>query len=199
MLFKRKEKPVELLELKVNKYVHDVQESLDMHNVPIQVSSEQMEKIFNNILEADIEYIKEAEVSRGDVRIRRDGKGRYYSIKNIHIHLSDFLELGFSMIQTERKYMIFAGGICLLKLMEQLGIDLTEEQTTICVALYQATKHHMVTDNNIGQYMVHELEEENYLEYTNEKIEKVLLELINMRIVSIENGIYKIAEKIHIS
>ena len=138
MLFKRKEKPVELLELKVNKYVHDVQESLDMHNVPIQVSSEQMEKIFNNILEADIEYIKEAEVSRGDVRIRRDGKGRYYSIKNIHIHLSDFLELGFSMIQTERKYMIFAGGICLLKLMEQLGIDLTEEQTTICVALYQA-------------------------------------------------------------
>lgn len=202
MFFRRKEKPVELLELKVNKYVHDVQESLDMFNVPVQISGEQMEKILNDILEVDIEHVKETEVSKGDVRIGRYGKGRYYSLKNIRLlYFMDLVSALFQMdkIQSDTKYMICIGVSLLLRLAEQLGIELTEEQTAICVALYQATKHCAVTEDNITQCIARELEEENYLGYTNEKIKKVLSELTNMGIVSVENGIYKLAEKVHIS
>lgn len=189
--------PVELLEIKVNRYAYEVQEKLDIYNISIQVSSRQVETLLNDVIEVELKEAKnETEVTRGSIHIRKGRTGKYYSVKNLHLHLTDFLELGFNMVQGDIKNKLIASSIFLIKLMEQLGINMEEEETAVCVALYRATKRYAITDDNIVKCITGELRESDYIELNEKKIGNILSDLIEMGVISVEEGRYEVTQEI---
>ena len=66
------------------------------------------------------------------------------------------------------------------------------------MALYNAEKHYVITDDNIIRNIANELKENDYIELSERKISKVVLGLTEMGIVSIENGRYKLTQKLMI-
>lgn len=190
--------PIELLELKVNRYVHDVQEKLDICNISVHIDSKQIETLFNDTIEVDLEEIEAPETTRGSIHVKRDGSGKYYSIKNISFYITDFLELGLNLIQTETKYKIVISAIFLLKLLKQLGVNLEDEQTVVYVALHQAAKHYVITEDNVTECVLDELGTSSYMNLSREDIKNILLKLLDMGIISVENGIYGVFQKLYI-
>lgn len=185
---------VEVLELKVNKFIYEIKEKLDIYNLDIQISNVQMETLLHDVLEVEMEETEAPEVTKGYVHIKKDGKGKYYALKNLYFFLVDFLEGVFNLTQTDKKYWIVVGAIFLYRIMQQFGVDMSEEQTAICVALYQAAKRYVVTDENVMKYIVEGLRESDYCELGEKKIGRELSELIEMGLVSIEDGRYEITE-----
>lgn len=187
--------PVELLEIKANRYAFEVQEKLDIYNISVEVNNGQMETLLNDVIEVELEEVKkETEITRGDILIRKDGSGKYYSIKNISLHLTDFLELSFNMAQGRIKDKLIVGAIFLIKLMEQFGVNLEEEQTAVCVAIYKVKKRYVITDDNVIEYITRELRESDYMELNEKRIWNILSELIEMGIVSVEDGRYEVTQ-----
>lgn len=188
--------PADLLKIKVNRYAYEVQEKLGNYNISVQVSSEQVEKLLNDVIDVEIEEVEKEEVTRGSISVRKGGAGKYYSVKNIHLRLSDFLELVFNLYQGDIKSKLIISFIFLFRLMVQLGVDLEEEQTMVCVALYNITKRYTVTDDDVIKYIVGELRESYYIELDKNKIGNILSELIKMGLVSVEEGRYELTQKI---
>lgn len=186
--------PVEVLEIRTDHYIYAVQEELDDYNISVQIDHSQIESLFNFVLEVEMEESTEEEVTRGQVYVRKDRKGKYYSIKNIQLHLSDFLDFGFSISQGGTKSKFIVCIIFLIKLLEQLGAELEEDETAICVCLYNASKCYALTDDNIIKCIADELRKSDYLELNDRKIEGTILNLIDMRIVSVEEGRYQVTQ-----
>ena len=196
--FKKSGKTVELLELKANRLAYDVQERLDFYDISLQVDIEQMETILNDVIKVELEEVKEVpEATKGKVTIWKGKFGKYYSVKNIYFRLSDFLDYGFSLTQAnEISSMLIVSAILLWKLVERLGFDLKEEQTAVCVALYRLTKRYAITDDNITEHVDLELQESGYGELDRRAIGKALSGLMEVGILSIEEGRYEVAQKI---
>lgn len=189
-------KPVELLEIESDKCAYEVQEKLDIYNIPIQVTNREIEKLFNDVLEVELEEAsEETEVTRGGIYVRRDGAGKYYSVKNICFHLTDLLELVFSLAQADKKRdKFFVALIFLIKLMKQLEADMNEEESAVCVALYRVTKRYAVTDDNIIKCITEELMENGYIELSEKTVGNVISELMEFGIVSVEEGRYEVTQ-----
>ena len=117
--------PVEWLDFHANNYIYKVEDKLDLYNISVQIDRRQVEEVFNKVIK--IEEKEEqgvVENTRGRINVRRDGSGKYYSIKNISIHFCDFLEFAFSMVKDELDNKGLACAILLLKLIEQIGVEL---------------------------------------------------------------------------
>lgn len=201
--FKRKRRKkrwesAELLEFKSAGFTYEVQKKLDIYDIPIRIDSIQMEKLFNDVVEVEMgEVEKNTDTTKGRISIRRDGKGKYYSVKNIHLDLFDLMEFGFNLITTDKRAMLIVAAIFLKKLLGQLGMDMEEEQAATCVALYKAAKRFAVTDDNIMEHITKELEESDYCELSTKEIDRSLSELIRTGIVTIEEGRYEVTEEIY--
>lgn len=188
---------VELLEIKADRYVDEVQDELDIYNISVQISSEQMEKLLNDVIAVELEEVKEeAEATRGSIHIRRDGSGKYYSVKNIKLSLTDFLDMGWDLVTGETRFKLFTCTVFLLKLMKRLGADLEEEQAAVCVALYRVGKHYAITDDNLIGFIDSELQDNDYMELGERKIRRIVSGLVEMGIVSLENGRYEVTQQL---
>lgn len=187
----------ELLEFKAKKYINDVQEEMDIYNISLQISSSQIIKVFNQVIEVEKEEVtEETEVFRGSVHIKKDGSGKYYSVNNIHFYLTDFLEFGFDLLQKETNGKLIACAFFLIKLIEHLGYSLEEEQTIVCIVLYRVAKRYMVTDDNVIRYITEEMIQSDYIGLDERKIWNILSELIEMGIISVEDGRYRVVQEL---
>lgn len=188
---------VEFFEFKANRFLREVKKKADIYGISVEITDGQMEKLFLDVVEAEREELTEApEIMRGSVYVRKDGSGTYYSYKNIRFCLTDFFELVVNLTQTETKYRLVVSAIFLIRILKQLGCQLSEEQTVVCTAIYQASKHCALTDDNVLQCIVQELRESNYWNTEEEQIEKPLLKLEEIGFVSIVEGRYEVTEKI---
>ena len=64
------------------------------------------------------------------------------------------------------------------------------------MALYQATKQYIVTDDNVIGYILTELKNWDDMDFCEQEVEELLEELIDMEIVSIEEGRYEVKQKV---
>lgn len=195
---KERWEPAELLEFKPARFTYEVQEKLNIYDIPVRLDSKQIEKLFNDVVEVELEETeKETDATRGKVSVRRNGKGKYYSIKNIHLDLIGLIEFGFNLMAADKRIMLIVAAIFLKKILGQLGVDMEEEQVAACVALYKAAKRVVVTDDNIMEHIARELKESGYCELSRKEIDKALSELIQMGIVTVEEGRYEVTEEIY--
>ena len=195
---KERWEPAELLEFKSARFTYEVQEKLNIYDIPVRLDSKQIEKLFNDVVEVELEETeKETDATRGKVSIRRNGKGKYYSIKNIHLDLIGLIEFGFNLTAADKRTMLIVAAIFLKKILGQLGVDMEEEQVAACVALYKAAKRFVVTDDNVMEHITGELKESSYCKLSRKEIDKALSELIQMGIVTVEEGRYEVTEEIY--
>lgn len=184
----------EVLELSAYRFLNEIKEKLDIYDLSIQINNSQIETLFHDVLELEMEEVEAPEITRGCVYIKKNGTGKYYTMKNLYFHLMDFIEGVFNLAQTDSQIRIILGTIFLFRIMTQLGVDLSEEQATLCIVLYQMTKRCIITDDNIMKYIKQGLQEGDYCELGEEKIEKELSKLVEMGLVSIEDGRYEVTE-----
>lgn len=196
-IFKEMGKAVEILDIKPKRYVYEVQAGLDIYGISFEMSSGQAKELLNEVIKVEgKEAEQETEVTRGRVSVKKGGDGKYYSVKNIHFHLSDFLELGYSLIQENSYGRLIVGTILLVKLLEQLGVDLEKEQVAVCVALNRAAKHCVITDDNMIKCITNELYEDDAFALKEQEIKNILWELTEMGIVSVEEGRYEVTQEL---
>lgn len=189
---------IDFLELKPNLFWYEVKEGLDIYNLSIQTSRSQLEALFHDTLVPDVEDVEAPEATKGHVRLKPNGKGGYCSMKNLYFHLVDFLEGVFSLAQTNAICRVIAGTIFLCRLVQYLEIELDEEQTAVCVALYQVTKRYVITDENVISCVAQGLQKSDYGELKEKEIEDAISELIEIGLVCIEDGRYEVTETIWI-
>lgn len=195
---KERWEPAELLEFKPARFTYEVQEKLNIYDIPVRLDSKQIEKLFNDVVEVELEETeKETDATKGKVSVRRNGKGKYYSIKNIHLDLIGLIEFGFNLVAADKRTKLIVAAIFLKKIPGQLGVDMEEEQVAACVALYKAAKRFVVTDDNVMEHIARELKESGYCELSRKEIDKALSELIQMGIVTVEEGRYEVTEEIY--
>lgn len=187
---------VELLDFQSNKYLYEVQEQLEDYDISVQINVEQIESFVNDTVDVDLKQVEDVEITRGFVRIKRDGKGRYYNIKNIRFHLVDFID-GIFNLGIESDYKVIVGILFLTKMMGYLGVDLPEEYIAVCLALYNASKCYCITDENVIEIITRELEKSNYGEIKEEEVDEIISGLIDLDIVIIDNGRFRVAQKIY--
>lgn len=185
---------MEVLELKPNWFWNGVKDELDDYQFSIEISVDRIESIIRDTLKAEEMETEKPETTRGVAFVRKGGNGRYYALKNIRFHCMNFLEAVMALIQTEPKYQMICGGIFLYHIIQYLGVDMSEEQTAVLMALYQMAKYYEVTDENIMDGLLRKLEERDYCELSEKEIRKRLSELIEMEAISIENGRYNVSE-----
>lgn len=194
---------IDFLELKPERYLRELQKKLDIYEISFQATEEQVTAVFMDTIDADIvEVTNQKEATRGKVYIKKDKTGKYMSIKNIRFSLVDFFERIFQFVETlqsDSKYWrIIVGSVALLGMFKQFGIELDEEMTGTCVALYQASKGQVITDESVVEVVNRQMEESGYEVLDEEEIYACLSEMIKLGIVTVVNGRYKVVEKIFI-
>lgn len=186
----------DFLELNANKLLYEVKVDLSIYDLPLQINTVQLEELFHKTLIPEVEETEAPEVTRGWVKIKKDGTGKYVAMKNLHFYLLDFLEGVFSLVQTVPEYRLIVGTIFLIRMWQRMGINLVEEQTAAYVVLSQQIKRHTVTDENVLECMMRGLSESGYCGVSAEKTERLLSELIEMGLVFIDGGRYEATETI---
>lgn len=186
---------IEILTLNTDELLYEIKEKLDVYDLSLSISNTWFEALLCDVLKVEEEEVENPEVTRGCVYVRREGTGRYVSIKNCKFFLIDLLEGAFNLAQAKGKGRIIVGAIFLLRIMQKIGYALSEEQTMSYVVLYQLSKKYVITDENILQYVNRELKENNYY-MPQDKINKAFSELIEIGLVVIENGRYEVTEKL---
>lgn len=186
----------DFLELNANKLLYEVKEDLSIYDLPLQINKAQLEELFRKTLIPEVEETEAPEITRGWVKVKKDGTGKYVAMKNLHFYLLDFLEGVLGLVQTTPEYRIILGTMFLIRMWQRMGIDLGEEQTAAYVILSQQTKRYVVTDENVFECMLHGLSESGYSGLSMEKAEKILSELMDMGLVFIEDGRFEAAETV---
>ncbi len=189
----------ELVDFNTKKYLYEVQKKLDIYDIQISVYSDQMENIFNDVVEVSLEEQEPGEDRTKGIIIKSDGSGKFYSIKNIRFDIVDFIVEIFSLVDgiEKRESLWFAVGIFLLKLMKKLGIELRKRQTDIIIVLYLETKNCIVTDENLEKIIVKGFERLGYRQIDAEEIYEDIRKLVKLGIIDIAEGKYIVAEKIY--
>lgn len=186
----------DFLELKPNVFWHEVKEELDIYDLSVPIDSGWLKKLFHDTLEPEVEEVEEAEVTKGWTYLKPNGKGGYLSLKNLEFHLVDFVESVFNLLQTNTACGAIAGVIFLYRLFKYLEVELDEEQTAVCVVLYQMTKRCVITDENVIKCVAQGLRESDYDMLNEKAIENAISELIKIGLVCIEDGRYEVTETI---
>lgn len=194
--FVKRKDTVELIAFNTEEFMYEVQEKLDIWDIPISCSIEQMKEIINNLIEVDLEELEAGKDQTRNIYVRKDGSGKFSSIRNIRFCLFDFIGEIFTLI-TQEEYRIIAGVFFLYKMMKQIEVDLEESQAAICVALYIGAKQFAVTDENLIKVITDVLSESSFCELCEDDISEGIKQLVKLGIVKIEEGRYMITQKVY--
>ena len=192
---KRKD-TVELIAFNTEEFMYEVQEKLDIWDISISCSLEQMKEIINNLIEVDLEELEPGKDQTRNIYVRKDGSGKFYAIRNIRFCLFDFIGEIFTLI-TQEEYRIIAGVFFLYKMMKQIEVNLEESQAAICVGLYIGTKQFVVTDENLIKVITDVLSESVFCELCEDDIIEGIEQLVKLGIVKIKEGRYMITHKVY--
>lgn len=99
----------DFLELNANKLLYEVKEDLSIYDLPLQINKAQLEELFRKTLIPEVEETEAPENTRGWVKVKKDGTGKYVAMKNLHFYLLDFLESVLGLVQTAPEYRIILG------------------------------------------------------------------------------------------
>ena len=194
--FVRRKDAVDLIAFNTENFLHKVQEKLDVLDIQVLSSSEQMKEIINNSVEVDLEELELGKDQTRSIYVCKDGSGKFYAIRNIRFCLLDFIEGIFTLI-TQKEYRVMAGVFFLCKMMKQIEVDLEDSQAAICIALYIETKQCVVTDENLIKAITDGLSRSSYYELSENDIYKDLKELMRLGIIKIEEGKYTLTQKVY--
>lgn len=197
--FEKRQDTAERLDLNEKKCMYEIERELNFFDVQLPDYSSEIRNIFNDTVEVELaEYGPEEEKTKG-VRVRRDGTGRFTSIKNLRFCLCECIERIFNLVcQIDNEVLFYLTAVSFLyTLIEKLGIELDKKQTAVIVALYQETKRCEVTDDNLEEVISRWLTQEGYRQMDTEEIYEEMKQLAEWGIVEISDGRYLIAEKIY--
>lgn len=194
--FVKRKDAVDLIPFNIDEFLYEVQEKLDVWDIQILSSIEQMKEIINNSIEVDLEELESKKDQTRSIHVKGDGSGKFYSIRNLRFCLIDFIEGIFTLI-IQGEYWVIAGVFFLCKMMKQMEVDLEESQAAICVALYIETKQCIVTDENLIKAITDGLSGSSYCELYEGDICKDLKKLMKLGIIKIEEGRYTVTQKVY--
>lgn len=194
--FVKRKDTLDLIDFNTEEFLYEVQEKLDIWDIYILDNTEQMKEIINNSIEVDWEELESQKDQTRGIYVKKDGSGKFISIKNIRFCLFDFLAGIFNLI-TQNEYWVVAGVFFLCDIIRQMGVNLEESQAAICVALYIKTKQCVVTDENLIKAITDGLSRSNYCELYEDDIYKDLKELMKLGIIKIEEEKYILTQKVY--
>lgn len=197
--FEKRKDTAEWIDFSITEFLYDVQAGWNLYDMNALDCYSQTEEILNQSVELELKE-EEPEKSRTrGVGVRRDGSGKYYSLENIRFCLLDCIDGIFNLIGAigKKEYAFIALIIFLFKFMRGIGIDLSEQQTAILVALYQESRHQAVTDNNLETVMMQGLKKGGYDIVEMDTVYHELELLEDYGIIEVYEGKYKVAEKIY--
>lgn len=189
---------VELLGIKEEKILCEVQRELEFLDINISVTCEQVKSILNNSMEVKVEEVEQPKEQTRRVYIRKGGVGKFYSVKNIKFYLVDFLEAIYSLLECEKDNRNIMSVFFLMKVLKQCEVELDDLQAIICIILYEETKQIVITDDNLTTIVNYRLNAEGYTEIGHKKIYDVIEELVDLGIVEITAGRYNVVQKLYV-
>lgn len=189
----------EVLDFNSGKYLNEIQKKLSIYRIPLYADSEQIERLFRSTVKVSmIEVNDEQNITKGSVYVQKGKRGTYWSIKNVRFHVISFLAEVLSLAQSipniASKGELFILAVSLAKLIKQFGVDIGEEEMTVCVALYQACQRYVITDENVIQRINDKLEECDYERLNEKKVYGHLSNLVELGIVAVQDGKYQVVE-----
>lgn len=197
--FEKRKDTAEWIDFSITEFLYDVQAGWNLYDMNALDCYSQTEEILNQSVELELqEEEPEKRRTRGG-GVRGDGSGKYYSLKNIRFCLTDCIEGIFNLVCVigEKEYAFVAFIIFLSKFLRGIGVDLSEGQTAILVALYQESRHQAVTDDNLENVMMQGLKKGGYGFADMDTVYHELEFLEDYGIIEVCEGKYEVAQKIY--
>ena len=87
--------------------------------------------------------------------------------------------------------------IFLYNLFEQLRLNISRWQMSVYMSLYEVRRTINITDENLVDVIISNIGKYGYEKLSTGKIMNTVNELYNMGLLDIDNGFYKVEEKVY--
>ncbi len=197
--FEKRTDTAEWLEFNEKRCQYEIERELAFYDIQLPDCSSEIKDIFNDTVELELAECESGEEKTKGVRVRRDGTGRFTSIKNIRFCLWESIERIFNLVcQIDNGVLLYLTAAHFLYMfIKEIGIELDKKQVAVIVALYQETRQCEVTDENLEKVISRWLAQEGYRQMGIEEIQVEIIQLTKWGIIEIADGRYLIAEKIY--
>lgn len=186
------EKNIDLLGINLVQMKKNVVNECQFEDVIIDYSINDIKKVLNEAIDIEVEEDTKSLRERGFVICKND-EGTHISIRNVHISIKIILET----LAALQKMTPIAISIFLCNLLQQLRVELDRRQMAVYMILYRESKSVEITDENLLNIIQNEIVGYGYEKMGNNEILDIVNFLYNKRLVEIDDGIYKAAEKIY--
>ena len=185
------ERNIDLLDINLIQMKKKIEKESRFEDTLFDYSIDDMKALLNEAIEIEAEETEDAK-TRGIVK-KKNGTGKYISIKNVHISMKIILEgLALKKDMTPISIVIF-----LYNLFEQLRLNISRWQMSVYMSLYEVRRTINITDENLVDVIISNIGKYGYEKLSTGKIMNTVNELYNMGLLDIDNGSYKVEEKVY--
>lgn len=187
------EHDIDLLNFDLVQMKKDVVKECQFEDILFDCSINDMKKFLNYAIEIEVKECSDQDHRERGVIRKKNGAGKYISIKNIHVSVEVILEA--LAVMNDMKPITIV--IFLYNLFKQLCVDIDKLQMAVYMILYEESRYINITDENILLIIQNKIVEYGYGKVDKDEIMDTINELYNKKLICIEEGTYKAKEKVY--